>query len=483
MFKSIYPSIYLIQIMIINFYRSISLVVLLMIGSNVVTWADSECANEYVALRDSILSNITGADAFSDTISVLKFGAKPDSGKDCLKSFEKAINKANSKGGAVVLVPKGEYLLKGPVNFMSNVNLHLCEGAVLKFDPDPQYYPIVDTSWEGTYCYNYSPMIRAYRVENVAITGNGTIDGNAMSTFATWRAKQKAAQLRSREMNHDRIPVINRQFGENDWLRPQLVQFYQCSRVTIEGVKIINSPFWCIHLLRSDNIICRGIRYDAKLVNNDGIDPESSKNILIEDVHFDNGDDNIAIKSGRDHDGRDESTPPTENIVIRNCHFKGLHAVVLGSELSGGIRNIVIENCDYAGYCKRGIYLKSNPDRGGFVNNIYVVNCKFGDVEDLFYITASYAGEGQGNDKFTKINDIHVDGLSADNVANAAVVIQGIKSLPIKNVTFKNLEAGTAKIGLSVENSEGVTFSDCFIGGRAGVPSQVTDKDHLFDRK
>lgn len=466
-----------------NLFRSIWLITALMVGSNVFSWAEGTGMDGYTSLRDSILKNVTGADYFSDTLSVTTFGARPDSGKDCLKAFEKAINKANSRDGAVVIVPKGEYLLKGPINLLSNVNLHLCEGAVLKFDPDPQYYPIVDTSWEGTYCYNYSPMIRAYKVENVAITGKGTIDGNAMTTFSTWRTKQKLAQQRSRQMNHDRVPVNQRQFGENDWLRPQLVQFYKCSRITIEGIMIINSPFWCIHLLKSENIICRGIRYDAKLVNNDGIDPESSRNILIEDVYFDNGDDNVAIKSGRDHDGRDESTPPTENIVIRNCHFKGLHAVVLGSELSGGIRNIVIENCDYAGYCKRGIYLKSNPDRGGFVNNIYVVNCRFGDVEDLFYITASYAGEGQGNDKFTNIHDIHVDGLSADNVSNAAVVIQGIKSLPIQSVTFKNLITGTAKIGLSVENAEGVTFSDCFIGGKAGVPSQVTDKDHLFDRK
>lgn len=465
-----------------NLFRAILLLAIL-VGLNVSLCAENNITSKCISLRDSILKNITGSGAFSDTIDVTKYGAKPDSGKDCRKAFGKAISKANSMGGAVVLVPVGEYLLKGPINFLDNVNLHLCDGAVLKFDSDPKLYPIVDTSWEGTYCYNYSPMIRAYRVENVAITGHGTIDGNAMDTFAGWRPNQKPAQQRSRQMNHDRVPVGQRQFGDGDWLRPQLVQFYQCSNVTIEDVKIINSPFWCIHLLRSDNIICRGIRYDAKLVNNDGIDPESSKNILIEDIHFDNGDDNIAIKSGRDHDGRDESTPPTENIVIRNCHFKGLHAVVLGSELSGGIRNIVIENCDYAGYCKRGIYLKSNPDRGGFVNNIYVVNCKFGDVEDLFYITASYAGEGQGNDKFTKINDIHVDGLSAGNVANAAIVIQGIKSLPIRNVTFKNVVAGSAKIGLSVENAEGVTFSDCFIGGRAGVPSQVTDKDHLFDRK
>ena len=132
---------------------------------------------------------------------------------------------------------------------------------------------------------------------------------------------------------------------------------------------------------------------NAKLVNNDGIDPESSRNILIEDVHFNNGDDNIAIKSGRDNDGRNTAIP-SENIVIRRCHFKGLHAVVIGSEMSGGVRNVFVEDCDYAGYCKRGIYIKTNPDRGGFIRNIFVKNCQFGEVEDLFYATSMYAGEG-----------------------------------------------------------------------------------------
>lgn len=440
-------------------------------------------ADDMTALRDSILNNITGArPERTDTLSVLKLGAKADGKSDCRRALEKAIDKANSHGGGVVTLPKGEYLVKGPINLKSNVILNIEKDAIVRFDPDPKLYPIVETSWEGTYCYNYSPFIRAFEARNVGISGEGTIDGNAMSTFATWRPDQKSAQQRSRQMNHNKVPYGQRIFGDGDWLRPQLIQFFRCEGVDVRGVKIINSPFWCVHLLQSKNIVCNGIRYDAKLINNDGIDPESSSDILIENISFDNGDDNIAIKSGRDDDGRSESTPPCENIVIRNCHFKGLHAVVLGSELSAGIRNVVIENCDAAGYCKRGIYVKSNPDRGGFVNNIYVRDCTFGNVEDLFYITASYAGEGAGNDKFTKISDIHVDGLSADKVSAAAIAIQGIKTLPIENVSFRDVKVGKADIGLSVENALGVTFEDCFIGGKIGVPTQVTDKDNLFGR-
>lgn len=283
-------------------------------------------------------------------------------------------------------------------------------------------------------------------------------------------------------MNHDRVPVEDRRFGDGDFLRPQLIQFFRCEGVDVKGVKIINSPFWCVHLLQSCNIVCSGLRYDAKLINNDGIDPESSRDILIENIDFDNGDDNVAIKSGRDHDGRDDSTPPCENIVIRNCRFKGLHAVVLGSELSAGIRNVVIENCSASGYCKRGFYLKSNPDRGGFVSDIHIRNCRFGNVEDLFYITASYAGEGASNNNFTKISDIRVDGLRADSVSKAAVVIQGVRSLPIENVSFRNLEVGSASSSIAVENAVGVTFTDCFVGPRPGIPSQASAKDKIFDK-
>jgi len=435
------------------------------------------------SLRDSILSNITGATIASGakTIDITRLGAKGDGKKDCRPAFEKAMRRADKDEGLHIVVPAGDYFIKGPVTLTSNVCIELQKGATLRFTPDPTCYPIVNTSWEGTFLYNYSPMIYGYGLHNVAIIGEGTIDGNAMETFATWRKLQKPAQKRSRDMNHSGTPVEERRFGNGDYLRPQLIQLYNCRDITLQGVKIINSPFWCVHLLRSENIICRGLRYDAKLVNNDGIDPECSRNILIEDIDFDNGDDNIAIKSGRDHDGRGAGSP-SENIVIRNCRFKGLHAVVIGSEMSSGVRNIIIENCTYGGYCKRGIYVKTNPDRGGFVSNLYVNNCTFGNVEDLFYVTSRYAGEGMDNHFFTTIENIHVDGLKCDSVSAAALVIQGTKQKPVRNVTFNNVETGYAKTGVSFSDTEEVTMTECFIGGRVGIPTQVTHADRIFDR-
>ena len=433
------------------------------------------------ALRDSILAHISGANIASKTLLIKDFGAKNDGKTDCRAAFLKAIKKASTMKGGKIVVPSGTYYIKGPIVMQSNVCIELQEGATLKFAPEEKYYPIVNTSWEGTFLYNYSPFIYGYGLHDVAITGEGTIDGNAMTTFAQWRPNQKKAQMLSREMNHNETPMEKRKFGDGCWLRPQLLQLYNCQGVTLEGVKIINSPFWCIHLLKSENIICRNLHYDAKLVNNDGIDPECSRNILIEGVAFDNGDDNIAIKSGRDNDGWNTHSP-SENIIIRNCHFKGLHAVVIGSEMSSGVRNVIIENCDYAGYCKRGLYIKTNPDRGGYVENIFINDCTFGDVEDLLYVTSRYAGEGQESRHFPSVGNIFVDSLKCNNASGAALVLQGTEAKPVTNVVFNHIEVGNAKTGISFENVRGVSMGECVIGKKAETPTQVTPQDKLFER-
>lgn len=426
---------------------------------------------ERVARRDSVLALITGAAMPADSIFVTDFGAKGDGVKDCKRAFDRAMKAAAKRGGARIIVPEGTYLVKGPIHFVSNVCLDIRKGATIKFSPEPELYlPVVETSWEGTFLSNYSPFIYGRGLHDVSIVGQGSIDGNASTTFSTWKSKQKTGQARSRDVNHKGVPVADRKFGEGWWLRPQMIQFYDCKNVTLQGVFITNSPFWCVHLLKSENIVCRGLRYDAKLVNNDGIDPECSRNVLIEDIEFNNGDDNVAIKSGRDNDGWTHGSP-SENIVIRNCRFKGLHAVVIGSEMSAGVRNVFVENCTFGGYCKRGIYIKTNPDRGGFVTNLYVKNCEFDEVEDLFYATSMYAGEGLDNDKFTRVGDIFVDGLRCRKATAAGLVLQGTEAEPISNVMFSNVEIGEAKNAVSFDNTVGVEMRNCHIGGRAGVPS------------
>lgn len=438
---------------------------------------------EKKALRDSIISIVTGASDISGqpTVSITRLGAKGDGKTDCLPAFRKAMKKAkNSRGGLHIIVPAGNYYLRGPIHLVSNVTLNLQEGATLLFSPNPDdYLPVVKTSWEGSFCYNYSPMIYGYQLTNVAIIGKGTINGNCPETFPLWRDEQKADQMLSREYNHNEARHEERVFGKGHVLRPHLLQLYDCKDITLQDVFITNSPFWCVHLLKCENVICRGIRYDAKLINNDGIDPEMSRNMLMENIHFDNGDDNFAIKAGRDNDGW--SGTPTENIVIRNCSFKGLHAVVIGSEMSAGVRNVFVEDCTFGGYVKRGLYIKTNPNRGGFVNNIYMTNCRFGEVEDLIYVTSMYAGEGADDNHFTDIHDIHVDNVSAEKASNAAIVLQGTAAKPLRNITFNRINVNNCRVGFSSTHTEPVTLIDCNLGGTVNsAPSQAAHKDNLW---
>lgn len=438
------------------------------------------------SLRNAVLAQISGArfNAEQPTRSILSFGAKADGKKDCRPAFDKAMKKAAQKAeGLHLVVPKGEYLLNGPIHLVSNVCLELQEGAVLKFSSDPSVYlPVVKTSWEGSFCYNYSPFIYGYQLENVAIIGPGKIDGNAGDTFATWRKNQKKDQLQLRQQDHDEFPQKDRVFGEGHLLRPHLLQLYGCHGITLSDFLITNSPFWCVHLLQCENVICRSLQFDAKLINNDGIDPEMTRNLLIEDIDFDNGDDNVAIKAGRDNDGW-LNPFPSENIVIRNCRFKGLHGVVIGSEMSAGVRNVFVEDCVSRGYCKRALYVKTNPNRGGFVRDIYFKNCCFDETEDLFYITSMYAGEGMDDYHFTDIEDIHVQDVSCRKVNNAAIVLQGTEAKPLHHISFENVRVDSCRIGFSSTSTLDISLKNCHLGGEInGAPSQVTDKDKIFEK-
>ena len=421
--------------------------------------------------RDEILRNIVPPKISNNTISLTKFGAVGDSVTNCKPAFDQAIQACKDKNGGKIIVPAGTYLINGPIHLTSNLCIELQKGSKLVFGTNPSdYLPAVLTSWEGTFLYNYSPFIYGYQLENVAIIGEGTIDGNASDSFGKWHAQQKESQLLSRKMNHENVPVKERIFGKGHFLRPQLIQFFECKNILMEGVTIKNSPFWCVHFLKSENITARGMKFEAFNKNNDGFDPEYSKNILIEDIDFNNGDDNVAIKAGRDHEGR-KTAITSENIIIRNCRFKGLHGVVIGSEMSAGVQNVFVENCSYGGYCKRGIYLKSNPDRGGFIRNIYVNNVEFGEVEDAFFITSYYHGEGKGF--ATDIRDVFVDSVKFRRATNAAIVIQGFPAKKVRDVHFSNVTIDSAATGLSLSNTENIVFSNVIIGQEVKVPSHV----------
>lgn len=419
---------------------------------------------------DEIVKRIQLPTIPSFKIVVTKLGAKGDSISNAKPAFDKAMALCKKKNGGTIIVPKGVYTLNGPIHFVSNVKLHLEDGAKIRFGSNTKDYPLVLTSWEGTMLYNYSPMIYGNNVENIAITGNGIIDGEAKNTWIKWKPLEGKDKLLSREMNHKNTPIKERIFGEGHYLRPQLIQFLNSKNILVENVQIEDSPFWCIHLLKSKSITIRGVKYNAHNNNNDGIDPEYSSDILIENVLFDNADDNVAIKAGRDDEGRSNSDTPSENIVIRNCEFKGLHAIVIGSEMSAGVRNVFVENSKFRGYLKRGIFIKTNSDRGGYVKDIYFNNLAFGKVEDCLYITANYHGEGSGLFP-SKVSDISFSNISCIEATNTGIVIEGFPDKKVANIKLDNINIQSAKNGTTVTNSENVTINEVVIGVKATTPS------------
>lgn len=407
-------------------------------------------------------------------INIAKSGAKADSLTNSKPAFDKAMAQCKKHNGGTIVVPKGTFTLNGPIHFVSNVNLHLEKGARIKFSDNPDFYlPMVLTSWEGTMLYNYSPLIYAYGCNNIAITGEGIIDGEGSNVWDSFKAKEGPDKKLSRKMNHTNMPIEDRKFGKGHFLRPQLIQFFNCRNILVENVTIQDSPFWCIHLLKSESITVRGLKYNAFNANNDGVDPEYCNDVLIENIDFNNADDNIAIKAGRDHEGRGNAATPSQNIVVRNCRFKGLHGVVMGSEMSAGIKNVYISDCKTIGYLKRGVYFKTNADRGGYIKNIYVNNIELDEVEDCIYITANYQGEGTSYP--SDVHDIALSNITCNKARETAVIIQGFEQKKVRNIALKNIEVKSAKNGLTVLNAENVTFDNVIIGQKATVPTAVSN--------
>lgn len=410
---------------------------------------------------DTVLARIK-APVFPDRdFPITQYGAKP--GTDSTDAIQAAIAACTAAGGGRVIVPAGEWLT-GAIRLKSNVNLHVSKDATLRWTFDLEKYPVVFTRWEGVECMNYSAFIYAYGEENIAITGEGTLDGGA--TWDTWWAWNKkplarasAADKASRglqafteadaaqqqadrnaliQMGETNVPVEQRVFGPGHYLRPNFIQPYKCRNILIEGVTILRSPMWEIHPVLSQNITVRGVKINSHGPNNDGFDPESSRDILVEDTLFDTGDDCIAIKSGRNGDGRRVNVP-SENIVIRNCVMKDGHGgVVLGSECTGGIRNVFVENCEMdSPELDRALRFKNNAIRGGILENVFMRNVTIGRVgEAVLTIDLLYEEGAKGG--FQPI----VRNVQLDNITSTAsprvMFIRGFEGAIIDNIRISN---------------------------------------------
>ena len=377
---------------------------------------------------------------------ITEFGAKGDGKTDCRAALDKAIEACVAAGGGRVVAPAGRWLVKGPIHLKSNVNLHVAEGATILFSTDPKdYLPVVFTRFEGTEVMNYSPLIYAFEQENIAVTGEGTLDGQANDErWWPWKGNGGGDITRLCEMADAGKPPAERVFGEGSRLRPNFLQPYRCKNVLVEGVTIVNSPMWEIHPVLCENVTVRGVTVDTHGPNNDGCNPESCRNVLIENCTFDTGDDCIAIKSGRNADGRRLGVP-SENIVVRGCTMKDGHGgVVLGSEMSGGIRNVFVEDCYMSSpNLDRAIRLKSNSRRGGYLENLYVRNVRVGEVKEaVLHIDLRYFQEtGEHN---PVVRNLYMENVSSEK-SRRPLFFLGLEAAPIQNVviancTFKNAE-------------------------------------------
>jgi polygalacturonase len=414
---------------------------------------------------DEIVGKIETPDVPLGRWNLSDYGGMGDGAIDNKRAFDSVIQACSAGGGGTIYVEPGSYLVNGPIHLGSHMNLHLEEGARLFFGNDPAcYLPVVLTSWEGTRCYNYSPFIYAYQATDVAITGRGEIDGNASESWNKWKDLQDPDKEMIRKMNHESVPVEERIFGEGHFLRPHLVQFYECENILVEDVKITDSPFWCLHFVYSRNITVRGLTYEAFNFNNDGIDPESSENILIEKVTFNNGDDNIAIKAGRDLEARTLGIP-SRNIVVRHCKFNGYNALAVGSEMSGGVHDVFVEECSYAGKVIYGFYLKGNRDRGGSVHDIYARNITFDTTRAAIIIDSDYKHQGECCPPLFK--NIHIEKITASHATDYGIYLQGSPQLPLDSVFISNVTIESATVPLYTSYTGYLEMENVTIGGRA----------------
>jgi polygalacturonase len=389
------------------------------------------------------------------------------------------IKTCNEAGGGTVVIPDGKWLT-GKIHFKSNVNLHLQDSAELIFSDDfNEYLPAVQSSWEGMECFNYSPLIYAFNCSNITLSGKGKL----IAVIGKWKDWYERPPLHMQglktlyEMAVKKVPVADRDMTKEAYhFRPQFIQFNRCTDAVIENLSIKNSPFWTVHLYLCNGVIVRGLDIYAHGHNNDGIDPEMTKNLLIENCIFDQGDDAVAIKSGRDQDGWRLNTP-TENVVIRNCIVKDGHQLLaVGSEISGGIRNIYLHDCTIPPNNRSSlnniIFIKTNAGRGGFIEHIYVKNIKadklaaavLGVATDVFYQWKDLVPVYEK--RLTKISDIRLSDIEVRE-ADIPFSIKGDSELPVAGVDIKNIRIiKSFKKESVIQNVTGVQQTNVQVGSK-----------------
>ena len=414
-------------------------------------------------------------------------------------SIQKLIDLCNSQGGGVVVIPKGTYNNIGKIELKSNVRLHFEDGTKMNFSKDKNdFLPMVLTSWEGNDVYNFSSFIHAENQNNIAITGKVVLNGNgSKNNWWNWKDKSLPVPMRAEnhpdirpkllKQNRDNIPVDQRKYGIDSKLRAYFMTLRNCKNIYIKGITLINSPMWNIHPLMSENIIIDSVTIISpnNSPNTDGINPESSKNILIQNSVISVGDDCITIKSGRNNDGRRRNMP-SENIYIKNCTLANGHGgIVIGSELSGGVKNVIVEDCKMnSPNLLRALRIKSNEYRGAYVQNITMRNVQIdtigGPIVGINMDYKSYDTEKTKDRFYTSCDGILVENINC-NFANQGWLINGSKTLPVKNIKFKNWRVASVKYAIHHKNVKSLILEDVSIESE-GAMLRLTKKD-IFQKK
>ena len=455
--------------------------------------------------QKSILPVITAPKFKRDTVSIKKFGAVADGYFLNTKAINNAIDAMNKKGGGVVLVPAGLWLT-GPIVLKNNIDLHLTDAATLLFTADKNQYPLVQANWEGLPQWRNQSPISATNASNIAITGKGIIDGNGdvwravksdKLTQSQWKKKIESGGVLSDDkktwypsegfMKGSKMPANpgmisadrDAAFYESikDFLRPNLLLLTSCKNILLEGVTFQNSPAWCLHPLMCENLTVRNVfvKNPWYAQNGDGIDVESCKNVLIENSVFDVGDDALCMKSGRDVEGRKRGMP-TENVIIRGCTVYSSHGgFVIGSEMSGGARNIYVNNCTFVG-ADIGLRFKTTRGRGGVVENIFIKDIYMKDIPaeailfDMYYMAkdpVALAGEKRelpkvefkAVDETTPVfKNFHISNVYCSG-AEKGIFIRGLPEMHVKDIVLENMVL-QAKKGIDVQEASGITFKN-----------------------
>jgi len=450
----------------------------------------------------------------NDTLSILKYGAKDDGITLNTRSINEAITACSKTGGGVVLIPAG-FWLSGPLQLKSNVNLHLAKNALLQFTKDFKQYKLVEGNWEGLPQMRNESPISATGAENIAITGEGIIDGNGDAwrmvkrdklTESQWNRLVASGGIVNTESkmwypseqtvkgaalkNPGAIsPEKSSEFYESvkDYLRPNLVVFTNCKRVLLEGVTFQNSAAWNLHPIICEDLIVRNVyaKNPWYAQNGDGIDLESCKNVLIEGSTFDVGDDGICIKSGRDAEGRKRGIP-TENVIVRNSTVYHAHGgFVIGSEMSGGARNIFVYDCTFIG-TDIGLRFKTTRGRGGLVEKIFAKNIVMKDIVgeailfDMYYMAKDpipLAGENREaikekllpvTEETPVFRDFHISNVVCDG-ASKALFIRGLPEMSISDIYLDHLVIQSDK-GIDIQEAKNIQLSNVKVISNEKLP-------------